>query len=534
VGVGFLMAMSPVRLNTLYENARYSEESESAWNFRIYKSVSGESIAKAIKSFLSYENIWSEDNLDELRMALAKTLTYSRALLAFDPELEFWGHHLSAAEDSYEAVRNYLPEELSDQIQVTLRAVKGAFKEISSRHAALVLEAISSSEGRVLLVPELPRLGHLATTWVSSLGLEKKVKVLTNKGDIRNCLFEDFRLVIFPGAPSRYLARPGFDVYLRALLLAGLAPRVQFIAPSWSASSRDASFGERLLPGLELRGLPTLHYEVEPETEVPDEEISPLPELFEVNSEQNSIADFEDYEPGGEFSCRFIYLGKGLAYPVEEDSKRVSVLLKNAKTGDWEPGYKHPFDELEPGDIIVASVDRSEIQANRDRAAREMGEPFKIFEEKQIEWKSRLSERAKLIGLEALEQELKRNGVKKYRRVSYWWLPDAIQPNSAADFKATLEYLGYSPGDTSVIMELANSFDGNLIKAGRSAGLAISNSLDELELSSLENGLSIELTLEDFGDASYLLAPVVGVSDEEVMCRPSQIRRVISVPLGGK
>lgn len=528
------MAMSPVRLNTLYENARLSEESDVSWNFRIYKADAGEKIAKAIKAILSYENIWSEDNLDELRMCLAKTLTYSRALLASDPDSEFWSHHLSATEGAHEALRNYLPEDLNAQIRVTLQEVTRSFKEISKKHAALVLEAITSSEGLILLVPELPRLGHLATSWVSSLNLEKRVKVLTNKGDIRNCLFEDYQLVIFPGAPSRFLARPGFDVYLRALLLAGLAPRVQFIAPSWSASHRDASFGERLLPGLELRGLPTLNYAIDPETIIPSEDIAPLSEFFDVNSAPNSIADFEDYEPGGEFACRFIFLGKGLAYPVEEDSKRVSVLLKNAKTGDWEPGHKHPFDELEPGDIIVASVDRSEIQANRDRAAREMGEAFKVFEEKQIEWKSRLSERAKHIGLEALEQELKRIGVKKYRRVSYWWLPDAIQPNSAADFKATLEYLSYSQGEANVIMELANSFDGNLIKAGRSAGLAISNSLDELELSSLENGHQIELTLEDFGDASYLLAPVVGVSDEEVMCRPSQIRRVISVPSGGE
>ena len=273
---------------------------------------------------------------------------------------------------------------------------------------------------------------------------------------------------------------------------------------------------------------------IDPETIFPSEDITPLSEFFDANSAQNSIDDFEAYEPGGEFACRFIFLGKGLAYPVEEDSKRVSVLLKNTKTGDWEPGHKHPFDELEPGDIIVASVDRSEIQANRDRAAREMGEAFKVFEEKQIEWKSRLSERAKHIGLEALEQELTRIGVKKYRRVSYWWLPDAIQPSSAADFRATLKYLSYSEGEVNLIIELANSFDGNLIKAGRSAGLAISNSLDELELTSLENGHPIELTLEDFGDASYLLAPVAGVSDEEVMCRPSQIRRVISVPSGGE
>jgi hypothetical protein len=528
------MAMSPVRLNTLYENARHSQASDVAWNFRIYKSDAGEKIARGLKTILSYENIWSEDNLDELRMALAKTLTYSRTLLASDPDTEFWSHHLSATEGAHEALRNYLPDDLNEQIRVTVGEVNRSFEEISNKHAAVVLEAITSSEGLVLLVPELPRLGHLATSWVSSLNLEKKVRVLTNKGDIRNCLFEDYQLVIFPGAPSRFLARPGFDVYLRALLLAGLAPRVQFIAPSWSASNRDASFGERLLPGLELRGLPTLKYVIDPETIVPSEDITPLSEFFDANSAQNSIADFEAYEPGGEFACRFIFLGKGLAYPVEEDSKRVSVLLKNAKTGDWEPGHKHPFDELEPGDIIVASVDRSEIQANRDRAAREMGEAFKVFEERQIEWKSRLSERAKLIGLEALEQELKRLGVKKYRRVSYWWLPDAIQPNSAKDFKATLEYLSYSQGEANVIMELANSFDGNLIKAGRSAGLAISNSLDELELTSLENGLSIELTLEDFGDASYLLAPVVGVSGEEVMCRPSQIRRVISVPAGAE
>jgi hypothetical protein len=104
--VGFLMAMSPVRLNTLYENARLSEESDVSWNFRIYKADAGEKIAKAIKAILSYENIWSEDNLDELRMCLAKTLTYSRALLASDPDSEFWSHHLSATEGALEGLIN--------------------------------------------------------------------------------------------------------------------------------------------------------------------------------------------------------------------------------------------------------------------------------------------------------------------------------------------------------------------------------------------------------------------------------------------
>ena len=100
--------------------------------------------------------------------------------------------------------------------------------------------------------------------------------------------------------------------------------------------------------------------------------------------------------------------------------------------------------------------------------------------------------------------------------------------DSPSDFQAILQVLGFKPQEAQIAMTLADQFDSLLITEGREAGKALTRSLAEEDFMRLDKKLSVEITLENFGDATYLLAPVVEVSVDEITCRPSQVRQVIS------
>jgi hypothetical protein len=222
-------------------------------------------------------------------------------------------------------------------------------------------------------------------------------------------------------------------------------------------------------------------------------------------------------------------LGNNLAYPVEQDSKRVTVIKKGMNSGTWEIDSKHPFQELAPGDFIVACVGRSETNDLRERAAAKMGQLYSNFLASQNNWKQLLQEKLDSQGLKAFEEQLKIAGVKKYSRARFWILPEAIQPGLPSDFQAILKELGFKPQEAQVVISLADQFDSLLITEGREAGKALTSALAEEDFMRLDRKLSVEITLENFGDATYLLSPVVDISEDEIGCRPSQVRQVVSV-----
>ena len=524
------MAMPASRLNTLYRNSEHSLSTPGAWVLRAYKSPEGAELALKVKAALSFEGIWGEENLAELRTLLTVARTYSRALLAQNSGIEFWKEHFEKLSDELDSVKNYLPESLVTNIQDVVRFGLSVSERISMLHKAEVLREIQSVEGRVLIVPERPKLGHYAKAWIMEMQLDERVHVLSDMADLRARLFDDYDLVLFPGSPSYFVYRPNFDIYLRALLFSGLANKVAFVSPSWASYKGDSTFAQKLLPGLSSKNLPTLAEAFDSSNDLPVVPNEPGGDFDGSPIYVYKAGDFIAFESGGDQECRFVYLGKGRAYPIEADAKRISVFERNERTGDWGIVNKHPFAQLAIGDIIVACKDRSEKQSNRDRAALEMGPSYFHYATGQEKWKSRLEAKAAEIGLSSLESELRSLGVDKYGRVRFWWAEDAIQPGVTNDFDLTLDYLGFTSEERNSIMALAGKFYGHTITAAKSAAAAISKALDEEEYLRLEAGSEVEVHLDDFGDATYLLAPVSSVSDVEVLTKPSQIRRVIQLP----
>ena len=152
-----------------------------------------------------------------------------------------------------------------------------------------------------------------------------------------------------------------------------------------------------------------------------------------------------------------------------------------------------------------------------------------VVEERQRVWKQLLQDKLDSNGIKAFEEQLKTAGVKKYSRARFWILPEAIQPGLPSDFQAMLKELGFKPQEAQVAISLADQFDSLLITEGREAGKALTSALAEEDFMKLDRELSVEITLENFGDATYLLSPVEGISEDEIDCKPSQVRQVVSV-----
>lgn len=526
------MTINPTNLNLLYQNAMKSATLENSWRFRIYSSPEGSRLKDLLLEALRFDDIWGEAQLQELKTNLQVILTYSRTILVAEPDVGYWPIQIDELSTQLNTKRNYLPAQLIQTIEKIINKLQISAAELTRRHSAEVLSEILKVSGSVLLVPETPSLGRHYSSWIDSLNLDQNVRVLANMGEINSLHFYNFELVVFPGAPNKYTKRSKFDIYLRALTLSGLTSKVTFVAPNWSSLRSDENFASRLFSGLELKRVPKLVLDIEANgaepIEIHDEQVD-----FEEFDSNVKFDDFEAFEKGGSVPCRFISIGKNLVYPVEEDSKKVYVLAKNKFSSEWELTYKHPFDELEIGDILAACVGRSELQALRGRAAADMGEDFVKFEVGQENWKNLLKLKATEIGLTRFESELKAAGVQRHARAKHWWHPDAIQPGFASDFKAMLNYLGFSNDAAREVVALASMFDGYLIKAGRQAGLAITDNLGEVDIAKLDEKTSVEITLENFGDATYLLAPVLQISEEEIVCQPSQVRQVISLTTNG-
>ncbi len=515
------------KLNMLYKNIEASSVEQGAWRYRVFQSPSGLMLKNAIQEVLKNGEVLEQEFLKDLKALLQISLTYSRILISDNPGDSFWNTHILALKNSFEQSRNYLDSSMQNSIMKIVEILQNSAEAITLEFTEIVLSEIREVKGRVLILPETPSIGYRYRDWVSQLDGDFDIEILTDKGEIQSKLFGNYALILFPGSPSKYLRRPFFDIYLRALLFSGFAPKVTFISPRWSSFQSDLSFTDTLFSGMKILSRPNLNL-IQGENASEIAEVYNIREDFEYREVVGTGANFELFESGGSVPCRLIPLGNHLVYPVEQDSRRVTTLQKSLNSGSWEIVPKHPFQDLRAGDFLVACVGRSETDDLRDRAALKMGMQYSKFQHSQSKWKELLHEKYNLLGPKMVENELKTAGVTKFARARYWMLPEAIQPALPSDFQALLKALGINPQEAQRTIALADHFDALLISEGREAGKALTSALDEEDFMKLEKNLSVEITLENFGDAIYLISPVLHVPEIEIACRPSQVRQVIS------
>lgn len=521
------MAISTFRLNQLYENASSLEQ---CYDYRMYSSPKGAYARKTIGDALSELQSLSLPQSEKLLGGLRTAFAYIRSLLSARSQ-KFWLQLADEISDEIASLENVLGPGLLAKLQVIVDFLKNEAPAITDRHGAEVLLQIAKISEKTLLIPDTSALAHHYAEWASANGISKTVTTLMNRGSLGRLIYEDFACVIFPAAPSRFATLEKFDVYLKTLLFSGFAQKIVFISPNWAHSSRDFTFYESVFPGLPVTPKPHFVIDAEPS----DDEYSETSgvEDFEIMTNRQE----QEYEPLDSFGpepCRLIRLNGNLAYPIEADAKRVSILEFSEKEGRWIVTPKNPFGEVNLGEILIACVSGSESEALRDKAALELGADYARFLDKQDKWKSKLSSRLTEMSQDGLVLDLISAGIETAPRVGYWLLPDSIQPGVPADFQKLLHVLGFEAEEVSEIRYLASKFDGALIKAGRSAGKSLIESLDDTDFAKLESGAALQITLENFGDATYLLAPIVNIDDDLTSCRTSQIRQLVHSELKDK
>ena len=516
------MAMSTLRLNQLYENASVLNHS---FEYRIYASPKGAFGRQLIGETLSELQSLALPQTEKLTQALRTSFAYIRSLLSADGD-KYWDDQANQLSSEASSLENLISTSLRAKLGLIVNFLREDAPAISERHSSEVIAQIMKISGKTLLVADTGALGHHYSEWVQANQLSKSVQVLVNKRTLGRLIFEEFACVLLPAAPARFASLEKFDIYLKTLLFSGFAEKVVFVSPKWSHSPKDFNFYEKIFPGLEINPKPKFVLD----SDQTQEEFLDSTELEE--SESLVIGQEHDYDlldVSGSEPCRLIRLNGNLAYPIEADAKRVSILEFSESEGNWIVVAKNPFDELQLGEILVACVSGSETEALRDRAAQEMGTDYSKFVGKQALWKSRLEEKANELSSSALVVSLLQAGVETAQRFTYWLLPDSIQPGVPTDFQKLLKYLEFSEDEIKEIRLLASKFDGALIKAGRSAGKSLVEALDDADIAQLQTGAALQITLENFGDATYLLAPVEGIDESHTNCKSSQIRQLVHI-----
>lgn len=528
--MGKLSVINLKELNALYLNVSSNVSKIGSWRYRVFESPEGRTLREMLGRCLGHESMKLEV-LEDLKISMQVVLSYQRILISRRPYDLFWKEHLEEFKDRFNGARNFLDSSFQAQITEVIEYLEIFASGITLHLTEIVEEEIKQTPGKSLIIPETSRIGHLYQDWINQFAHNGEVSILKNKGDIATVIMQDYESVVFPGAPSRYLARQFFDTYLRSLLLSGVSKKTVFISPSWCFTKSDLDISDRLMPGLKIESLPqiVLDYTISTESIQIDSKIEP----WEIDISYTKSQAYEQFELGGTVQCRLIALGNDLVYPIEEDARRVTVLVKNIEKGIWELAFKDPFTELDSKDFIIACVGRSETQDLRERAARKMGIEFEKFVAQQEEWKTRLESHLNKSSIKNLEQSLLKAGVSKANRARHWIAPEAIQPAIKSDFASLLEFLSFSPSEIASIINSADEYDALLISEGREASKAISNALDEFEYNKLDRGESVEITLENFGDATYLISSNQGVMPEDLNCKPSQVRQVIQYQSAG-
>lgn len=516
------------QVNRLYLNAAEALAQPQAWKLDLYVNDLGGEVSNLIGRLRKANFNWQDTTFAALSTSLNVIKTYSRCLLSADPVDDFWSGEISGLDNEIQAVRNYLPESIFAMLEELRDLLLRNSGPMSQLHSEAVRNAINEVDGRVLLVPETARLRHKADSWVVAQGLVEKVTVHSLR-DARVQLLEPFTLTLFPSSPSAYLNRDQFDSHLRALLLTGLTPKSTFVSPDWFFFKRDLQLEKHLLPGFDLTGIPKIEVSsAKREAFTQTDDTPDSDDSFDDWVPRHATGDYAIFEDGGDQPCRVISIGEELVFPVESDSKKVSVFEFNDKADAWQTTFRHPFKELKSGDFLIACVDRSESQALRERAARDMGDDFQRYLETQKNWKSLLASCVIEKGITQVEAELKAAGVDKFGRARNWVEEVNIDPLINRDFEVLLHWLGIGKTQAKLTLDLAKAMDGARSQAGRNTSNAVAQSLDEQELAALEKGQALEITLEDFGGATYLIAPVLGVGDEVILFRSSQVRRVVA------
>ena len=146
----------------------------------------------------------------------------------------------------------------------------------------------------------------------------------------------------------------------------------------------------------------------------------------------------------------------------------------------------------------------------------------------QLEWKIRLQAQGSELGWLGLEKKLSEAGVSKAHRVRWWGMdPYFIRPMSDIDLEKLIAYLGFDAAFSDRVFEATRRINYARDKAGKAARLALTSAVTDEIWTNLQKGHACEISLADFGEASFIAVRAKDFDSSERLTGILQIRRIL-------
>lgn len=490
-------------------------------------------ISRQARKIIQIGEIWNDPSSAELSLLLRTISSHSRSILLPDGEFKEYFDELSIRiSQQLVELKGLVPLEILDETEM----LNSKLTNLAESSLKLRLEALSSVFKDVyknyLVVGETSALRKRALIWAqtASESLRGQINALGSLSELENGTHNSYDEICILGAPSRLLVSNGLKPsHLRVLITSGLGYKSTFCYPSWLRDIEDSTFWLDLYSGLPIVQSQKIEREATGQKIVSDPIVDEAQnwdeEVFFFDAKSSEISKLTRQ---GTVACSLIQCVDGLVFPIEITANSVGAITVSAQVANSTVISDVNLDNLRIGDALVARVDSSEKESLRSNTLIRIGEVGQQFLKTQTVWKTQLLQRNQQQGWSVVESQLRQLGMSVNPRPEAWSFDLSLGPGNSEDFKKLLMYLGWNLEDSQVASELVRTVWNELIHEGHLTRRAIQSALSGEHLEALRANRAVRISLEDHGDATYVVAPVVSSSFISGKCEATQLRRFVT------
>jgi hypothetical protein len=507
-------------LNAKYRNLSEIHYSENAWRvIRVHDPVSDAAYRAILLCW--NEKFLSADHYSDLRSTLRDAYVSLRSLVgptaAMQEQLRSIGQKLAT---SVEGAQNFL----SDNERNLLSHATSMFDKYANSEsyplADAVLSELRDSKRKTSLVVDGPSSVPVATDFIPGLIPHSSITRV-----LANLYFRDQNHVVVVASPDPMRLK---IEQVRRLLFGGDTVKVTFVIPSWWSLGAANRVNAELMFGLDG---PNAEYvrEVGEQSEAVQNGVSEIETNWDLSIPPRPIsAEIEKFSNSGPVECNLLILEQKLVMPVEALATRVSVIRKSLNQEGFSLEFTSPQKAALDGDVVFSFAQVSERDFIREQADRMLGDELDGINSVQLEWKIRLQAQGSELGWLGLEKKLSEAGVSKAHRVRWWGMdPYFIRPMSDIDLEKLIAYLGFDAAFSDRVFEATRRINHARDKAGKAARLALTSAVTDEIWTNLQKGHACEISLSDFGEASFIAARAKDFDSSERLTGILQIRRIL-------
>ena len=424
--------------------------------------------------------------------------------------------------EKFDNLRNELASvkiHMSEETQQKALALLDKLKDLqeSDLNYAKAIQSMIESHDQVLLVAEKPRLKSAIASYVASLDQANYVAIVSLDSLVKETVPQTTKVVIL-AAPRKVS-----DNFMRVLALGAPASSLTFLAPNWLVGTSPQKISQDLARGLAGVRKQALKVSGPLFTRSFQEPGIEEYEQTQLSEHQHS---YKKYVSQGSVDCKLVYLAGGYVMPLEIGAKRISVLSQN-EAGNLEVKSIF-FESLENGDVIFDLRSGVEDSFLVEVAELRMGPRFAEYSRIRAIMKGRLAAIIQSKGKKATIEFLTKARVSTAKYMDDWLQnEDFTTLRSNDDWHNLLVALDFTAPEVKVFKDLGSELRTSLISIGLNARLQMAESVSSKEWEKVLQGEIVTKTLDDYGDADFILALVVKVDSSISKCEIDDIRKVM-------